>query len=321
MARFTILMGGRCAVDGKGVGRLHRSTESAGPRGERRRIILLSTGDSIDTSIPLCSDIAPRVQVTVRCGDKSAAEVECRRVVTLFGSRDGCKVVLRHRRIAPAHLAIVNDGVRVRVVDLSTSSGCTLNGLRLDTEVLADGDAIGIDPWELLVRLGQPPPRAAGADEHAFNLDPTPHAFALEHLPSQRILQPTRDVCIIGRRSSCDITLSDDRVSRVHAMLVMFQGHPAVVDLLSTHGVQVNDKPVSFRILDDEDLLSLGHSRFRVRIVGSQVGKTPKNGESAGQETPKIITAAVDDQIDIANVEGSQRWHIADHAEKTARTA
>lgn len=281
----------------------------------------MNAEDSIDASIPLCADVAPCVHVTIRCSDKTAAEVDCRRVVTLFGSRDGCKVVLRHKRIAPAHLVIINDGVRVRVVDLATSSGSKLNGLRLDTETIADGDVIGVDPWELLVRLRQPPPRVAGADEHAFNLEPTPNAFALEHMSSQRILQPTRDVCIVGRRSGCDITLSDERVSRVHAMIVMFRGHPAVVDLLSTHGVQVNDKPVSFRILDDEDILSLGDSRFRIRMVGSKVGKTPTNGKSVAKETPRIVAAAVDDQIDIANVEGSQRWHIADHAKKTARTA
>ncbi|MCH7807982.1 MAG: FHA domain-containing protein, partial [Planctomycetes bacterium] len=138
-------------------------------------------------------------------------------------------------------------------------------------------------------------------------------------------LQPNREFCIIGRRKGCDISLSEKRVSRVHALLVTYHGHPALVDLISTHQTLVNDEPIAFRVLKDEDMVTIGESQFRIRVVGSAVGRTAStDGKSAG--TPEIVAPPDvaspgdrDDHVDIGTVEGARRWTIAEKAQKTAR--
>ena len=281
----------------------------------------MSSGEQATGDIPLVPESDAQVQLVVQERGVDGTEIPCRRVVTLLGSRTGCKVVLKHKRIAPVHVAIVNDGVHLRAIDLITPDGSFLNGLRMENEELNDGDRLQTGPWEFRVQIG-PAADHDEADGRQFDLDPTPHVVALEHLASGRLLQPNRDFCIIGRRKGCDISLSESRVSRVHALIVTYHGHPALVDLASKHKTLVNDEPIAFRVLKDEDAVTIGESRFRVRVVGSSVGRTAAtDGELSG--TPEIVVpqevAPPSDHIDIGSVEGARRWPIAEKAEKLAR--
>ena len=177
----------------------------------------MSTSDFPVTAIPAVADSAPRLNLVVQKGPQSGTRIPCRRVVTLIGSREGCKVNLRHRRAAPVHSALVNNGYEVVAVDLLTPAGTHLNGLKLQHETLNDGDVLNVGQWELLVEIEQPDSNG-NADAHPFDLEPTPNVVALEHLETGRVLQPNRAVCLIGRRNGCDITLPDKHVSRAHLL-------------------------------------------------------------------------------------------------------
>lgn len=256
-------------------------------------------------------------------GTRRETVIACRRVVTLIGSRDGCKICLRHPKVAPLHVVLVNSGTGVYGVDLVTNQGTHLNGLKMEHEALSDGDDLEIGPWTFRVDIEQPT-HDTHADLHPFPLDPTPHVAALEHLATGRILQPNREQCVVGRRSGCDITLDDKRVSRTHALLLSYFGHPAVFDLLSQNQTLVNDEPVTFRVLENDDIVAFGHSRFRVRLVGSSVGRRPARPQDSPGNGLSLSNGNQDyepDEVDIATVEGSQRWSIADRLEKTGRKA
>lgn len=226
---------------------------------------------------------------------------------------------MRHRRVAPVHAAIVNDGSKLLALDLMTPNGTLVNGLKIECEQLNDGDTLTCFPWEFRVEIRQAQD-AGDADVHPFELDPSPHVVALEHLGTGRVLQPTRDVCIIGRRHGCDITLSDNRVSRVHALLLNYFGRPAVFDLLSRNETSVNDELVQFRLLRDGDVVSIGETRFRAKLVESVAA-----GRAAGLKVPSETTIELNaeeqgaDMIDIQATESSQRWRIAERLEKAAR--
>lgn len=72
---------------------------------------------------------------------------------------------------------------------------------------------------------------------------------------------------ILGRSTTADFRLPDTGVSREHAEL-SWNGHDAVLtDLKSTNGTTVNDTPVDNWLLDDGDVITMGHSRIEVRIV------------------------------------------------------
>jgi pSer/pThr/pTyr-binding forkhead associated (FHA) protein len=245
-------------------------------------------------------------------------KILCRRALTLLGSRAGCKVTLKHKGVAPVHAAIVVNGEKVHAVDLVTLSGTFLNGLKMEHELLNDGDLLTVGPWEFRVDIQQPS-RISSADANPFGLEPSPQVIALEHLSSGRILQPTRDVCIIGRRNGCDIAISDPSVSRTHAMFLRYYGHPVIFDLLTKRHTFVNDEPVGFRVLQNDDVVSIGESRFRVRLAGSPVGESAsKNQKGVLPSQPPISEVAPGDLVDIETTEKSQRWRIADSVKKVA---
>jgi len=280
----------------------------------------LTRGESARSCAPLVPETGVQVHLIVRSGSNGGQAIACRRVVTLIGSRSGCKVHIPHPQVASVHAAIVNTGSEILLVDLFTHTGTLLNGLKIEHEVVADGDLLTVGPFEFRIRLRQMEPHNNG-DLHPFDLDFTPHAVALEHVPTGRVLQPNRRVCVMGRKEGCDIQADDNSVSRAHALLFQFYGHPAIFDLLSRNRTLVNDVAVGYQALKDNDIIGLGETRFKVRVVESKVV------ERARSQTPRVTSPISivpqaplpDDMIDIGSVEGSQRWAIAEKFEKASR--
>jgi len=273
------------------------------------------------TAIPAVADSAPRLNLVVQKGPQSETRISCRRVVTLIGSREGCKVNLAHRRAAPVHTALVDNGSEVIAVDLLTPAGTLLNGLKLQHETLSDGDLLTVDQWELRVEIEEPN-NNGNADAHPFDLEPTPNVVALEHLETGRVLQPNRDVCLIGRRNGCDIALPDNRVSRAHALLVNYFGYPAILDLLTPNKTMVNDAPIQFQALKDGDVVTIGEAQFKIRLVGSAVAK--RSSTNHKQVAPLVALAEEPvsaDLVDIQQTEGAQSWRIADNLEHLEKGA
>ena len=279
---------------------------------------------------PIVVPAARRLSLVVAAGTPEERTVVCRRVITLIGSRPGCKITLQHKRIAAVHLAIINEGGRITALDLITKHGTLLNGLALQHEELADGDILTVQKYDFGVRIREPHPEG-NADVHPFPLDESPRV-ALEQATTQRLFQPKRDVCIIGRRPGCDIALADPDVSRVHALLLTYFGRPAVFDLLSTNRTFVNDEPVHFKLLSRDDLITVGEERFYVRFTNKLVrppagknGSPPKKPETAEPESQTLKTVELmeplgGDLVDIHSTESVQRWRIVDKMEKLAKS-
>ncbi len=281
------------------------------------------SGEPKSQPTPIVAGAAPHVQLVVLSGSQAGMNIPCRRVVTLIGSRSGCKLNLQHPRIAPVHLAVVNDGAKIMAVDLASRTGTKLNGLKMELETLNHDDRLEVGPWEFRVEINRSP--SSGKDDaHPFDLDQTPEAIALEHLDSGRVLQPNREICVLGRRTACDIHVDDDRVSRVHAILLSYFGYPAVCDLLSGSGTFVNDERTAYHRLQDKDVLRIGDARFRVRLVGSKVGaprSKPKNEVNGNGSIHLAPDEPADDLVNIRSVEGAQRWGVADRVERLVRKA
>ena len=278
------------------------------------------TGEASSDSLPFITASAPRLLLHAEAKGVESATIECRRLVTLLGSRNGCKVNLHGNGISPVHAAIVNTGTELQVVDLLTPGGTKLNGLRLVYDKITTDDVLSINGWEFRAEI-LPPEQVHRADAHAMPLDPAPDVFALEHATSRRLLQPTREACVLGRRKGSDIVINDGQVSRVHAMVVRYFGFPAIFDLLSKNGLSVNNRQVKFRFLQDGDAIQIGDAKFIVRAKDGQVPPSNGNG-SNGKVSPSIAVGTSDvptDLIDIQATEGSQRWRIAESLERTQK--
>jgi hypothetical protein len=72
----------------------------------------------------------------------------------------------------------------------------------------------------------------------------------------------TKPVTVLGRSTSCDVTLGDPNVSRRHAELRQQGTSYWIVDLGSTNGVDVNGARVERAKLDHGDTVTLGESEL-----------------------------------------------------------
>ena len=274
----------------------------------------METAGSPYNPIPVLPEHAIQLSLLLRGPSGEEQTVKCRRVVTLLGSKPGCKIQLKHPYISGIHLAFVNTGQKIIAVDLVTQNGTILNGLRMQHETIRDGDLFLVEPWEATARL-KAPPRHAMRNEPP--LDPTPEGIALVHLGSGKVLRPKREVCLIGRRGGCDVSVADGSMSRVHTLLFLFENRPVICDVLSENGILVNDRPVAFRSLEHEDVLTIGESRFRVHLVGMPNAGSGSTGGIGAKVTGSTSTTIklnpnVRDLINIAETEQSQRWRIAE---------
>jgi pSer/pThr/pTyr-binding forkhead associated (FHA) protein len=216
-------------------------------------------------------------------------------------------------------VAIVNDGNQVIGVDLITPLGTYLNNLKMKHERLSDGDLLNIATWRFRIDLRDASDATnPGVDPVALEIAPS--TVALEHVGTGKLLHPTRDVCLLGRQNGCDVVIDDTSVSRVHALLFNYFGHPCIFDLLSRNQTFVDDEPVEFRVLKDKDIITIGESLFRVRLVGAAVTAPAPANKKAQDGTAALTPEQVKgDMIDIRAAESAQRWKIAEKVPKPAR--
>jgi FHA domain/Domain of unknown function (DUF1707) len=78
-------------------------------------------------------------------------------------------------------------------------------------------------------------------------------------------LPPAPGRYVIGRDTACDLRLTNDSVSRRHAMLTSVDGNWMVVDLGSTNGTRINGWRLQVQTpLRPGDTLDLGLQRLRI---------------------------------------------------------
>ena len=75
----------------------------------------------------------------------------------------------------------------------------------------------------------------------------------------------------IGRGSSCSVELSDDSVSRKHAVIRCRDGKLSVFDLGSTAGTSIDGQNIAGIRLNNGDVISMGRSEFTVMARTPQV--------------------------------------------------
>ncbi len=98
-----------------------------------------------------------------------------------------------------------------------------------------------------------------------------------------------KQFALVGRSEGCQLVLTDESISRLHAALLLTQSGVWVVDLLGREGIHVNGTRVRWAWLDHGDSLRLGRLAFVVRyetapnevnreLVPLEAGASPSDG-------------------------------------------
>jgi hypothetical protein len=90
-----------------------------------------------------------------------------------------------------------------------------------------------------------------------------------------------RVVSLVGSAAGCKFRLADPSVSLFHCSLVRSQTGLWVVDLLGG-GIEVNNTAVRYAMLEDDDVLSIGRYRIRVRSRPALEGPRSEAGRDRG---------------------------------------
>jgi ABC-type multidrug transport system ATPase subunit/pSer/pThr/pTyr-binding forkhead associated (FHA) protein len=151
-----------------------------------------------------------------------------------------CQIVMEHPSVSALHAEISSKPGKVTITDRSTN-GTFVNGKRVQTHELADGDYITFGRYagkSLIFRTG---------------LEPTLKVETVD-LSKDRIR--------IGRDPSNDFAIDHPVVSKNHAEIVKQGGKYFVVDLGSTNGTFVNGIKIKRHELQELDRIVIGPSEL-----------------------------------------------------------
>ncbi|MBI5862938.1 MAG: FHA domain-containing protein, partial [Planctomycetes bacterium] len=207
--------------------------------------------------------LIPRLNQTARIspiGENAGPPVETTQPVLLIGGRRDCCVSVTHGDVSQLHAAVVNTGNALILVDLASRTGTFLNDARISMAPLQPGDRVRVGPVPLLVQFTYRPRPNVGDPlrlDRPFTLSWKANQYQLDKLPA-----------LIGRRQACQVLVDTPDVSLAHALLVLIEGCPAVMDLGSRSGTHVNGERTSFAWIRDGDELGIGGEKMRVTWKG-----------------------------------------------------
>ena len=162
----------------------------------------------------------------------------------------------------------VKDG-SINVYDYGSTGGTQVNGKILSGKVLHPNSVIRVGETELkLMKIDNPSQFKQATMSGRTMVDQRgEHAAVLMGISGRdagRTFILLDGENSIGRSANCGIDLSDDTVSREHAMVRCEGGKLSVFDLGSTSGTSVDGQRVNGLAVDNGDVIRMGRSEFTV---------------------------------------------------------
>jgi len=202
----------------------------------------------------------------------------------LFGRTNTCDVELPLKSISRRHAEITQDAQDFFISDLESGNGTFLNDKKLrphEKNLLRSGDMIRIEDYEIRFLLEEDGSMEFEEDTDTDILEirlikKMMKALDRDEQPSLEVLNGSlagtrtplpenKPEFIIGRGESCDLTISENVLSRSHAKFEPKWGGIVVNDLGSKNGTFVNNEPIQEKLLRDGDRVMLGTIKILYR--------------------------------------------------------
>src|SRR5215467_1906934 len=245
-----------------------------GSQGLASRFIgLCSIGLAIGLFIGLVQELTKAAWITVEQGRLKGRQYRVDATRVSMGRAEENPIGLfGDSSVHPRHAVIELNGSAYTIRNLAEQDGTFVNGNRIETAPLHDGDQIRIGSYELKFRLRQPAGTArAPMPSAASGLSSTVAAPSRASGPclvdssGQRFALRAGAVTRLGRALDNDIVINHSSVSRHHASIEAINGGFELRDLQSQNGTYVSDERVTQRPIADGDLIRLGQAPFTFR--------------------------------------------------------
>jgi pSer/pThr/pTyr-binding forkhead associated (FHA) protein len=187
-------------------------------------------------------------------------------------------IILDDARVSRSHAQLDCGAQGVTLVDLGSSNGTRVNGIRIERATLIPGDTISLGSQQLRYRVDDPSEDVGlTVIDTQVQLDQTindeylPVVINETSSPSLVVFTGDRtwsvdlkdlDQATIGRDESCALLIDSSNVSRRHAE-VQRRGEAFLLkDLGSTNGTWVHGKQIDQHILEDGDVFGIGPAQI-----------------------------------------------------------
>jgi pSer/pThr/pTyr-binding forkhead associated (FHA) protein len=234
------------------------------------------TGSAIGLFIGLVQELTKSAWLTVEAGRLRGRQFRLEHGVSFVGRAEENAVGLfGDPAVLARHAQIARHGDSYILKSLSPQQGVFVNGARIESVELHDGDRIAIGNYELGFHLRRTPgamrrpiaaprpapPRPASAPSHA-DAGSQPHLLDGDGRSYQVVPGATTT---LGRGLDNDIVVAHASVSRHHANILNHDGVYQLVDLQSRNGTFVGGKRVAEAQIANGDTIRLGDAQFIFR--------------------------------------------------------
>ena len=222
--------------------------------------------------------ISGSLQISLRGPSPSESGVRLlHQPFALIGRDQRSDMPLDHRLVSRRHVYLQVVEGQAFWLDLESRSGTREDGQLRKFGWLESGRMIRIGPFELQRLAGSSPSQTDRRTPPLMAISPLiARSHSSQPLPDvtlEFLNGPSRSTCwpmnrvisLIGSAGGCKFRLADPSVAPFHCSLLRSPVGLWVVDLLGPDGIGVNDAPVRYALLTDNDVLKVGRYRIRIR--------------------------------------------------------
>jgi pSer/pThr/pTyr-binding forkhead associated (FHA) protein len=267
-------------IGGLAGGALFDPTNYVTGGGLASRLIGLSLiGLAIGLLIGLVQELTKDAWVTVEQGRLRGRQYRVEGARATIGRAEENPIGLfGDTSVQQRHAVIERRGADYVIRNIAVQDGTFVNGKRIETVDLHDGDRIGIGGYELTFRLRQG--SAPALAQAGLTADRPSDSHVAVRLAGNRIetagpslvdssgqRYPVRAdaATTLGRALDNDIVVNHASVSRHHASIAAANGRFEIKDLNSQNGTFVGDRRVTQTAIADGDAIRLGQAPFTFR--------------------------------------------------------
>ena len=265
---------GGYALELLGTGEMRFNGEVVKRVQDRAAVIFLSNGDKVQLGDIAFKVNYARARLIIVGGGQVGREIDLLGSVRV-GSGTDCELVVESPTVAPHHLDVIASPMGFKI---AAKAPLSVNGQPGDGRILAHGDelTIGGSTLRFIVDI-------EGSNDEAWNQEASADVATPEDLAPAELHFVGGDLrgqvialgdgqVVIGRRSDCNVILTDPRVSSVHCAITRNGDQVVATDLNTSNGTMVNGTRITEgTTLRPGDLIAFGGqvAEFRLR-AGNQ---------------------------------------------------
>ena len=168
--------------------------------------------------------------------------------------------------VSRSHAVVRVENGKAYLVDMGSNSDTKVNGKRVQTDFLGQGSSIKVGETELvLMQVERPQQHDQGASNGKTLVDTHGQQACLlvvkAGVDSGKSYMVKEGDNLVGRASECTVKLTDESVSRQHAVIRWQNGKLALFDLGSTGGTELDGRPIRGNLLQNGDMIEMGRSK------------------------------------------------------------